>query len=191
MIIRLQIWRCPIMLSLNVFCLTCVFVRLDEGGWKNLITIRHCVFITLRASAVSQAHPGTLSHCRSRCLGLPTRWQVLFILICIMHVCSESCFCWNLKSQVLAARAWSDLLEIWTQRRDTPQPSVTGYPNMTVVWGIVLSNPPVYLSLCNSFFDFLFHERYFLKCYSHFPSWGAYGSPRDDFRLSKSKEDCN
>lgn len=152
MLISLQIWRCPIMLSLNVFYLTCVFVRLEEGGWKNLITIRHCVFITLGAGAVSQARPGSVSRCRSRCLGLPAPWQVLFIFICIMYICSESCFCWNLKSQVLAARAWSDLLEIWTQRRDTPQPSVTSDPNRTVVWGHCPCKPPSIISIVELIF---------------------------------------
>lgn len=118
---------------LSSLCVSSPCAGLGEGGCRSLITIRHCVFITFGARAVSQAHPGTLSHHRSHCLGLPAQRQVLFILICIMYICSESSFCWNLKSQVLAARAWSDLLEIWTQRRDTPQPSVTGYHNVTAV----------------------------------------------------------
>lgn len=156
MIISLWIWRCPIMLSLHVFFyLTCVCVRLGEGGWKNLITIRHCAFITLGASAVSQAHFVAVQVALS---GLAYQWQVLFIFICIVCIRSESCFCWNLKSQVLAARAWSDLLEMWTQRRDTFQPSVTGYPNMTVVWGIVLSNPSSIIITTERIFFFFFQE---------------------------------
>ena len=57
-----------------------------------LSTIRCCVFITLGANAVSLAHPGTSSRYGSCCLGLSAQGQVLFILICIMYICSVSCF---------------------------------------------------------------------------------------------------
>lgn len=56
-----------------------------------LSTVRRRVFITLGANAVSQAHPGTLSRCGSRCLGLPAQGQALFIVICITYICSVSC----------------------------------------------------------------------------------------------------
>lgn len=77
-----------------------------------LSTIRRCVFIVLGASAVSQALPGSLSHYAWCCLDLSAQGQMLFPLIRITSICSESCFCWNLEGQVLAAGEQANLLEI-------------------------------------------------------------------------------
>lgn len=108
MIISLQIWRCPNIPSLFLSNLninsTCV--GLGEGGWKFLSTIRHCDFYYAWGQAVSQAYPGTLSHYRSRCLGLPTQRQVLFILICILL------FLLKLEEPGACSLSTTDLLDI-------------------------------------------------------------------------------
>lgn len=66
-------------------------------------------FITPGASSDSEAHQ-VLCYLVDSVVWACLPRQVLLTLICITYICSESSFCWNLKSQVLAARIRADLL---------------------------------------------------------------------------------
>ena len=139
------------------------------------------VCVTPGASAVSQVHPGALSRYRSHCLGMPVQGQVRFILICITYICSESCFGWNLDSQVLAARGWADLLEIWgefvSMKAGTPlsqiwwatkmwQPLGNRIITMEPVFGpLLFLNSFLFLSFLFFFFFFFFPFLSFLALY--------------------------
>ena len=140
-------WICCHWLFLSHLCVNSACVGPEAGGWVHLSTIRR-VFSLYSGPAPSVRLFQALCHITGRAVWtcLP-RGRCSLVLIRITSICLESCFCWNSECQVLAAGVWANLLEIerssLTQRRDTPQPSVTGYRNMTAVREQSFNTPPI------------------------------------------------
>lgn len=149
MIISLQIWVPKFAVTdcfLSDLCIVRVLGWVREAECIGAQT-RHCVFYYTRGQGCQSGPSGTLSHYASHCLGLPTQRQVLLLLIRITCICSESCFCWNLKSQRLAARVWTDLVEIcWTKlvnaEKGHPSARCNRLPEYDAVYGMFFFNPP-------------------------------------------------
>lgn len=148
MIISLQIWV-PKYAVTDCFFIWLAYstcVRLGEGGWMYWSTNKALCFLLHLRPGLSVKSVRHFVMLPSPCLGLPTQRQVLLLLIRITCICSESCFCWNLKSQRLAARVWTDLLEIcWIKlvnaEKGHPSARCNRLPEYDAVYGMIFLTP--------------------------------------------------